>query len=309
VQCEFVEGMLRHLATLASATYDRHMPAPGAIVVTGAARGMGHTAAHRLHTPDAPMVLVDLNEEGVRTVAGALGDNVHVVACDVSDPDAVGALAQRVADLGGLRSLAHAAGISPTMADWRRIIEVDLVGTALMLRALEPLTAPGSAAVCWASIAGHGVAPDPELDAALDDPLAPDLLDRIDRIAGARLADAGQGYGYAKRGVMRLVAREAPAWGMRGARVCSISPGIIDTPQGRQEFDQQPAMATMIEMTPIKRWGQPEEICSVVAFMLSDDASYMTGCDVVVDGGVSSQMQEIMRNEAARVSAVGASGT
>ena len=187
------------------------------------------------------------------------------------------------------------------MADWRRIIEVDLVGTALLVRALEPLTSPGSAAVCWASIAGHGVAPDAELDAALDDPLAPDLLDRLGSIAGDGLGAAGQGYGYAKRGVMRLVAREAVAWGMRGARICSISPGIIDTPQGRQEFDEQPAMAMMIELTPIKRWGLPEEICNVVAFLLSEEASYMTGCDVVVDGGVSPRMRDLMAAEAARV--------
>ena len=262
---------------------------------------MGLTAAHRLYAPDAPMVLVDLNEDAIRAVADELGDNVHAVTCDVSDPDAVAALAGKVGELGGLRSLAHAAGISPTMADWRRIIEVDLVGTALLVRAFEPLTSPASAAVCWASIAGHGVAPDPELDAALDDPLAPDLFARLDLLAGDNLAAAGQGYGYAKRGVMRLVAREAPAWGMRGARICSISPGIIDTPQGRQEFDEQPAMAMMIELTPIKRWGQPEEICNVVAFLLSEEASYMTGCDVVVDGGISSRMRDLMDAEAARV--------
>ena len=78
------------------------------------------------------------------------------------------------------------------MADWRRIIEVDLVGTALLVRALEPQTSPGSAAVCWASIAGHGVAPDRTLDAALDDPLAPDLMDRLGDIAGDGLAAAGR---------------------------------------------------------------------------------------------------------------------
>jgi NAD(P)-dependent dehydrogenase (short-subunit alcohol dehydrogenase family) len=281
------------------------MSAPGAIVVTGAARGMGLAAAHRLYTPDAPMVLVDLNADGIRAVAHDLGANVHAVACDVSDPDAVGALAQRVGDLGGLRSLAHAAGISPTMADWRRIIAVDLVGTALLVQAMEPLTSPASAAVCWASIAGHGVQPDPELDAALDDPLSPDLFERLEAIAGDGLAAAGQGYGYAKRGVMRLVAREAPAWGMRGARICSISPGIIDTPQGRQEFEEQPAMAIMIDLTPIKRWGQPEEVVNVVAFLLSEEASYMTGCDVVVDGGVSSRMRDLMAAEAARVTREG----
>ncbi|HXY91524.1 MAG TPA: SDR family oxidoreductase [Acidimicrobiia bacterium] len=282
------------------------MSSNGAIVVTGAARGMGYAAARRLYTLDAPVVLVDLNAEGLQAVAREFSDNVQAVVCDVSDPDAVAQLADRVGELGGLRSLAHAAGISPTMADWRRIIEVDLVGTALLVRALEPHTSPGSAAVCWASIAGHGVAPDPELDAALDDPLAPDILDRIAGLSGERLDTAGQGYGYAKRGVMRLVAREAPAWGLRGARICSISPGIIDTPQGRQEFDEQPAMATMIEMTPIKRWGQPEEVCNVVAFLLSGEASYMTGCDVVVDGGISSRMREVMAQEAARVA--GAAG-
>jgi NAD(P)-dependent dehydrogenase (short-subunit alcohol dehydrogenase family) len=277
------------------------MTRPGAVVVTGAARGMGCTAAHRLHQPDVPMVLVDVNEDGARAVADALGPNVEVAVCDVSQPDAVATLAARVEALGGLHSLAHAAGISPTMADWRRIIEVDLVGTARLVKALEPLTSPGSAAVCWASIAGHGAVPDAELDATLDDPLAPDLLDRLGQIAGDGLGAAGQGYGYAKRGVMRLVAREAPAWGMRGARICSISPGIIDTPQGRQEYEEQPAMATMIELTPIKRWGQPEEVCNVVAFLLSDDASYMTGCDVVVDGGISPRMRQLMSEEAARV--------
>jgi NAD(P)-dependent dehydrogenase (short-subunit alcohol dehydrogenase family) len=277
------------------------MTRQGAIVVTGAARGMGCTAAHRLYRPDVPMVLVDLNEEGARAVADALGPNAEVTVCDVSDPAAVEAVAARVEALGGLHSLAHAAGISPTMADWRRIIEVDLVGTARLVQALEPLTAPGSAAVCWASIAGHGVAVDPELDAALDDPLAPDLLERLGDIAGDGLGAAGQGYGYAKRGVMRLVARAAPAWGMRGARICSVSPGIIDTPQGRQEYEEQPAMAMMIELTPIKRWGQPEEVCNVVAFLLSDEASYMTGCDVIVDGGVSPRMRDLMSQEAARV--------
>ena len=100
---------------------------------------------------------------------------------------------------------------------------------------------------------------------------------------------------------MRLVAREAVAWGMRGARICSISPGIIDTPQGRQEYDEQPAMAMMIDLTPIKRWGQPEEICNVVAFLLSEEASYMTGCDVVVDGGISPRMRDLMAAEVARV--------
>lgn len=262
---------------------------------------MGYNAARRFHTHGAPLVLVDLDADGLAAVAGQLGGDVHPLVCDVSDPGSMGRITELVEQLGGLRSLAHAAGISPTMADWRRVVEVDLVGTALLVRAMEPLTGPGSAAVCWASIAGHGVAPDPKVDAVLDEPLAPDFLDRLAEVAGDRLATAGQGYGYAKRGVMRLVAREAPAWGMRGARICSVSPGIINTPQGRQEAEQQPAMAVMIELTPIKRWGQPDEVINVAEFLLSDRASYMTGCDVIVDGGVSPRMRELMDAEVARL--------
>ena len=175
----------------------------------------------------------------------------------MSDPDSVVSLADTVRDLGGLRSLAHAAGISPTMADWRRIIEVDLVGTALLVRALEPLTTPGERGGVLGVDRGSRCGARPRLDAALDDPLAPDFLDRLGSIAGDGLGAAGQGYGYAKRGVMRLVAREAVAWGTRGARICSISPGIIDTPQGRQEFEEQPAMAMMIGSRPSSGGASP----------------------------------------------------
>ena len=255
---------------------------------------MGLVAARRLATRDAPTVLVDIDEDGLRAAVADVGAASGVVAesvvCDVSDPDSVAALAARVDELGGLRSLAHVAGISPTMADGRRVLTVDLVGTALLVQALEPLTTEGSAAVCWASIAGHSTPADPVIDAALDDPLAPDFLDRLDAAVGDALLEPGFGYGYAKRGVMRLVSRSAAAWGARGARICSVSPGIIDTPMGRQEFAEQPMMATMIEMTPIRRWGLPEEVCEVAAFLLSDGASFVTGCDVRVDGGVVSVM-------------------
>src|SRR3954447_24428167 len=109
-------------------------------VVTGAASGMGRACVDRLRQVADTIVAVDLKEPQFNDRAS--GDVVGV-ACDVTDPDAVRALADRVRELGSFRALAHAAGISPTMADARRVFEVDLIGTEHVLRAFEPLVVPG----------------------------------------------------------------------------------------------------------------------------------------------------------------------
>jgi NAD(P)-dependent dehydrogenase (short-subunit alcohol dehydrogenase family) len=260
----------------------------GISVVTGAARGMGLACAERLAADGHALVLADL-DPSVEPVAAALakthGVPVEAVTCDVADRESVAALAQRVGALGSLRALVHAAGVSPTMGDWRRMFQIDLVGTALVVEALRPLAGAGSAAVCFASMAAHlmPAAADPAADALLDDPLAPDFLDRL--AASYDGADPGLAYGTAKRGVIRLVGRESVAWGRLGARICSISPGTIDTPMGQQEMAEQPFMATLLEHTPLGRLGRAQELANVVAFLLSDEASYMTGCDLLVDGG------------------------
>src|SRR5262245_40868920 len=130
------------------------------IVVTGAARGMGRACVDRLRARADHLVAVDLDEPAIDGTVG--------LACDVGDPGAVTRLADRVRDLGPFGTLVHAAGISPTMADPRRVMEVDLVGTQLLLDAFEPLVGPGSSAVCFASSAAYQVAlagVDAELDA------------------------------------------------------------------------------------------------------------------------------------------------
>ncbi len=246
-------------------------------VVTGASSGMGRLCVERLRGTTEHLVAVDLETPPIEGVAG--------IACDISDPAAVTDLVADLPRLGSFRALVHAAGVSPTMADPRRIFEVDLVGTALLLDAFEPLINPGSAALCFSSSAAYQVALqgiDPGLQALVSGPHEPGFLD----IVAERFNDSGLAYAWAKRGVIAVASRAAVDWGRRGGRVNSLAPGLIDTPMGRQEAEQQPIMKFMLDKTPLERLGQPDEVATVVSFLVSDNASFVSGIDVLVDGGM-----------------------
>ena len=262
-------------------------------IVTGAASGMGLACAHRFTAHPGSLVVVDRDGDRVAEVASEL--DATPFTCDVTDAEQVAALAELVASMGSFRRLAHAAGISPTMADPLTIWDVDLRGSALVLDAFDAMVVPGSVAVCFASIAAATLAAagDPEIDAVADRPLAPDLLDRLRAIGGPMATDPAVAYGWAKRGVQRLSRRTAVAWGPRGGRVVSMSPGIIDTPMGSQEADAQPMMEFMVEHTPLRRIGTPDELAAVVDFLCSDDAAFITGVDLTVDGGVMAGLESL----------------
>lgn len=253
---------------------------PVADVVIGAGSGMGAAVAPLLARRGHRLVLADRDPAAAEAVAATLPGEVEPVACDITDPDAVAALVERTGRLG---ALVLTAGLSPHMGDGGQILTVNLVATAATVAAFEPVLGPGSVGVCFASMAAHLIPDDPAVDALLDHPLAPTLLDDL---AALGLADLpGLAYAVSKRGVVRLVERRAGTWGAAGARLLSISPGVVDTPMGRLEDAHEPSMAEMVATSALARKGRPEEVAAVAAFLVSDDASYLTGTDILVDGG------------------------
>jgi NAD(P)-dependent dehydrogenase (short-subunit alcohol dehydrogenase family) len=256
-------------------------------VVIGAGSGMG-TAVARALAPRGRLIVGDRNLEAVEAVAAGLGGDVSPMACDVTEQGQIDALVESIDELD---ALVLTAGLSGSMANGRRIFEVNLIGTARLLAAVEPLLRPGTVGVCFASMSGHRVPERPELMKILDDPLSDRFFDEFLEL-GIDPDQPQLAYPMSKRGVQRLARRLCPPWGARGARILSVSPGINDTPMNRLDESRHPIMADIIKSSPLGRRGQPEEVADVVEFLTSDKASFMTGSDVLVDGGMVATIPE-----------------
>jgi NAD(P)-dependent dehydrogenase (short-subunit alcohol dehydrogenase family) len=267
-------------------------------VITGAAGGMGAACARVLAPTVDALLLTDLRADRLESVAAAIAGTsdvaVHQLVADLAEPGAAVAIAARAGEIGDLRGLVHTAGLSPEMAGWEQILDVDLVAVARLLDAHLPLVQPGSVAVCIASIAGHMGDSGPAVDAVLDAPDDPDIAAKYRDALGSE-PDSGWSYALTKRAVIRLCERAAVPWGARGGRVVSLSPGMIDTEMGRLELEHNPIPAQLAATTPVQVGrtdgetvlpGRIADIANAVAFLCSDAASFVSGCDLRVDGGL-----------------------
>jgi NAD(P)-dependent dehydrogenase (short-subunit alcohol dehydrogenase family) len=257
------------------------------LVITGAG-GIGQAIARRLG-PGKHILLADISEDNQAAAAAALEDLGHRVSTqrvDVSSRESVHALAEKAVELGNVAQVVHTAGVSPVQAPAATVLAVDLLGTALVLEQLGRVIAPGGAGIVISSMAGHMFPPfDPEQEHALAQTPTDDLL------ALPFLNPEGMGgaaYGYAKRGNHLRVQAESLKWGERGARINAISPGIIITPLARDEMSGPGAenYRKMIETSATGRVGTPDEVAAAAAFLLGPEAGFITGSDLLMDGGV-----------------------
>jgi len=262
----------------------------GQVLVVIGAGGMGEAVARRLG-PGRTVLLADIGEHTLQraeqVLAGeGLAVQPHVV--DVTSPDSVRALAAAAHAAGPVAQVVHTAGLSPVQASAAAILAVDLLGVALVLDAFAPVIAPGGAGVVISSMAGHLTDPvNPEQAYALATTPTEHLLE-LPFLAPEVVTDPGAAYSIAKRGNHLRVMAAAAAWGRRGARVNSISPGVISTPMGQAEL-AGPAgemMRAMIGMSATGRLGTSGDIAAAVAFLLGPEATFITGTDLTVDGGV-----------------------
>jgi NAD(P)-dependent dehydrogenase (short-subunit alcohol dehydrogenase family) len=259
----------------------------GTNVVVGGASGMGAAIAREL-APRGRLVIADRDVDGAARLADELaaevGGDVEAVAYDLTDPDRHRALVGWIGpELG---ALVVTAGLSPSMASGRLIYRVNLIGLAQLLDAVTPLLTPSSVGVLFATVAAHRVEQLADVVAVLDDPLAEDFFGRL-RAVGVDPDSSEAAYRLSKLAVLRMVKRLAPAWGARDARILSLSPGATESPMIRGEMADKPAFEALLRSRPLRRMGRIDEIASVAAFLTSDGASYMTGTDVLVDGGMT----------------------
>lgn len=267
-------------------------------VITGAAGGMGSAIA-RLLGRTQRLILTDVNEAGLDELLSALsseGIQAEGLAGGLDEPSLAEALAARCAQAGNIRSIVNAAGLSPAQADWQSIIRANSIGPVHLLDALEPLLGPGATCVMIASVAGHLGPQDSSIEDLLADPLHPGLFDALEPPLAALASTLGgkmesHAYSFSKRAIIRLCEQRALDWGARGARIVSLSPGVIATSMGRMEAASGDRAQAMIDATPAGRWGTADDIASATEFLLSDAAGYITGCDLRVDGGAVAAMR------------------
>ena len=260
------------------------------IIVIGAG-SIGQAIARRV-SAGKHVLLADLHQENADKAARTLseaGFNVTTAKVDVSSRPSVQALVENAASLGEVSGVIHAAGVSPSQASPETILRVDLYGTALVLEEFGNVIARGGAGVVIASQSGHRLPPlSVEQNALLATTPVEELL-ALPMLQPDQVKDSLHAYQLSKRANSLRVMAEAVRWGKRGARINTISPGIIVTPLAKDELDgpRGAGYRRMIDICAAGRAGTPDEVGTVGALLMGSDGAFITGSDFLMDGGVT----------------------
>lgn len=265
------------------------------IVVVIGAGGIGMAIARRQGFGKT-VLLADINDCLLADAASELevaGYTVETRSVDVSSRASVQALVEAAAALGNVTQVINTAGLSPNMAPPEKVLAVDLYGVALVFELFEAVIAPSGSGIVISSMAGHMPTPlPPEQEHALAYTPTEELL-ALPFLGPDAVRDSMAAYGIAKKANHLRVQAAALSWGERGARVNSISPGIIATPLAQHEMASEsgPIYRAMIDASPAKRMASPDEVASAAAWLMGTEASFVTGSDLLIDGGVIAAMR------------------
>ncbi len=268
-------------------------------VITGGAGGMG-VATARIVGRDHTLVLCDVRRDRLESADATLKDlglTATVVHCDVTDRQSVAALFETAAGLGPLASVIHTAGVSPSMGDADYVMRTNALGTLHVNEAFYDVAGEGAAIVNVASMASHllpeEIIPTGQFPLALTDVTA--FLDAMTAACSIAPDEARPGLAYAvsKSFVRWYSSSQAERFNGRRLRIVSVSPGSVDTEMGKLE--EQAGAGAMVADFAVPRWGTAEEMAELFAFCASDKAGYLTGTDLLNDGGVVASMKERAR--------------
>lgn len=253
---------------------------------------------------DHAVVLCDVRQDRLTAAAATLqelGITPTVVNCDVTDRPAVADLLGTASGLGTLHSVIHTAGVSPSMGAADYVMRTNAVGTVNVNEEFHAVAGRRSVIVNVASMAAHmlpaELIPTDRFPLALNDDDT--FFDAMMAACNALPEQARSGFAYAlsKSFVRWYSQSQAERFNARGLRIVSVSPGSIDTEMGRLE--EQAGAGALIADAAVPRWGKPEEMAELFAFCASDKAGYLTGTDILNDGGVIASMAERARAAAA----------
>ena len=260
------------------------------MILTGAGQ-IGMAIARRMGY-GMKIVIGDKKPENAKAISDIMnqaGFDTTAMEMDLSSRESIRAIIAEGQKYGPITMLVNAAGVSPSQAPIEAILEVGLYGTAVLLEEVGKVIAPGGVGVTISSQSGHRM---PALTPREDEQLActpTEELLKLDLLQPEHIRDTLHAYQLAKRCNEKRVMAESVKWGERGARVNSISPGIIVTPLALDEFNgpRGDFYKNMFAKCPAGRPGTADEVANVAELLMSPKGAFITGADFLIDGGAT----------------------